>query len=287
MTLVELCAGTASVSLWALGRCAPLCGFMGSKRRWASMLVEALGVAATVPDRVVLVDAGPWGDTWLQLKDATVRRAVAGLLLAWDDRRLEDLWRDCVSAPPSSDPAQRVAQFLFLQARSAGSIPVWWNAELRRWRSPTGSRETDLELRHKGGSKREGPPCEAGNPKRRGLQRAGTLARRVAALEALPWDRVEVLHQDVRHVEPIPGAVVYIDPPYLGAPRYAALLPRFGLLDLAVRWADAGARVAVSEAEPLPLPGWTHRRLPSRKPEWVTASWPLTLPEQLQLWEAA
>src|SRR5262245_35526098 len=136
MTLVELCAGTASVSLWALGRCPPLCGFMGSKRRWAPALVEAMGCDR--PDRVVLVDAGPWGDVWTQLLNPTIRRAVAGLLLAWDARRIEDLWTECVSVPPSTDPAQRVAQYLLLQARSAGTIPVWWSGS--RWESPTGSR---------------------------------------------------------------------------------------------------------------------------------------------------
>lgn len=157
MTLVELCAGTASVSLWAMGRCRPLTGFMGSKRRWAGQLVEAMEVDR--PERVVLVDAGPWGDVWSVLQASDARAEVA-----------------------------------------------------------------------------------------------------------------------------IPGATVYHDPPYLGCPRYAELLPRADVLALAQRWADAGCRVAVSEAEPLPIDGWTARQLARR--EWVTASWQIRWPEQLSFLEA-
>jgi hypothetical protein len=45
-----------------------------------------------------------------------------------------------------------------------------------------------------------------------------------------------------------------------------------------------GARVLVSEAEALPLPGWSARRLPARKAEWVLASWQLAAEAQLALW---
>jgi hypothetical protein len=146
--LVELCAGTASVSLWALGRVGPLCGYMGSKRRWAGLLVDAMGVRD--PDRVTLVDAGPWGDVWTTLREAAGRRATAGLLDAWAETHPDQLWRDLVKTPPSTDAAQRAAQYLWLQARSAGTIPVWWNTERERWESPTGSRTEAAHLR--GGS---------------------------------------------------------------------------------------------------------------------------------------
>lgn len=305
-TLVELCCGTAALSLWALGRAVPLTGYMGSKRRWAPLLVEALG--CDKPERVILVDAGPWGDAWSVLKTPKGRASVQNWLHQLDvlveAEGLEAAWKRALE-DPSEDPGRRVAHFLWLQARSAGTIPVWWSGS--RWESPTGSRTEDahqrgsaLALRQKGGARADGPAYEAGGlerrraerggvaaPKRRGMQRPRTLLRRVAALEALPLDRLEVLHCDVRAVDPVPGAVVYIDPPYVGCPRYAATLPRFDVLDLASRWADAGARVAVSEAEPLSLRGWTSRPLPSAKPEWVTANWPIAIEEQLKLWEAA
>jgi hypothetical protein len=80
-----------------------------------------------------------------------------------------------------------------------------------------------------------------------------------------------------------PGTVVYIDPPYLHTTGYAADLGREAVLDLARRWADAGALVAVSEAEPLPLPGWhsveitgcrvgQKRTFSRQQAEWVTMS---------------
>lgn len=297
MTLVELCAGTAAVSLWALGRCVPLTGYMGSKRRWAPLLVDALG--CDHPDRVVLVDAGPWGDAWTVLREGAGRRAVVDQLTTWAGTPdMADLWAYLVaSSPPVDQPAWRVAQFLWLQARSAGTIPVWWSGT--RWESPTGARTEAahnrgggaLAKRQKGSasaiesSRRPGPAAlgHRTTDRVRGIQTPATIARRIVALDRIDWTRVDVVHAQVSTVEPAGGGVVLLDPPYAGAPRYAALLPRAEVLVLAGRWATAGSRVAVCEAEPLPLPGWTSRRLPARKPEWITASWPIALPEQLPL----
>lgn len=309
-TLVELCAGTASVSLWALGRAVPLTGYMGSKRRWAGMLVDALGVDA--PDQVVLVDAGPWGDVWSVLRDPEQRWRVAAQLDAWSVQDVGDLWdRLVVSGPPADGPAWRTAQFLWLQARAAGTIPIWWSVEHGRWRSPTGAIDAeanmDLAKRTKG---RVGRACSKGiAPSVAGVRGWGSgrrtaslIATRIRALDRLPWDRIVVHHTDLRNVPPIPGATVYFDPPYVDSPRYAALCPRADVLRTAQRWSDAGCRVAVSEKVPLVLPevrmvdgmtgaplldGWTSRSLPSAKPEWVTANWPIVLPEQLGLWFGA
>lgn len=300
MTLVELCCGTASVSLWALAQARPLTGYMGSKRRWAPLLVEALGVAA--PERVILCDAGPWGDLWqtLQQGGPQLRTELARVLEGWDRHPLQDLWRDCVSSGPMPDPILRAAQFLFLQARSAGAIPVWWCPERERWESPTGSRTEiahqrgggALALRHRGHAKKPGPAYEATAPTLRGMQHPSTIGRRLRMLERIDWARVEVLRCDVRDVQSVPGSVLYMDPPYADCPRYAALLPRVDVLALGQRWAAEGARVAISEAEPLLLDGWTSMQLPHTKPEYVTASWPIALPvppapRQLDLWSAA
>lgn len=289
-TLVELCAGTASVSLWALGRAVPLTGYMGSKRRWAGLLVDALSVDR--PDRVVLVDAGPWGDVWSVLRRPEQRWRVAAQLDAWSVQDVGELWdRLVVSGPPADSQAWRTAQFLWLQARAAGTIPIWWSEEHGRWRSPTGAvdpeADMDLARRTKGrvgrpSSKGIAPSVAGVRGWGSGKRTAGLIAQRIRAIEALPWDRIEVLHQDLRTVAPIPGAVVYFDPPYLGCPRYAALCPRADVLEVAQRWRGAGCRVAVSESSPLQIPGWTSRRLATR--EWVTASWPIVLPEQLGLW---
>lgn len=98
-------------------------------------------------------------------------------------------------------------------------------------------------------------------------------------VEQLPSQGIAVHHGDVRDVEPIPGAHVLFDPPYQGATGYEASLPREDVLEVARRWAAAGAVVAVCEAEPLPLEGWHHVDLrpvcPRREhPEWLTMSAP-------------
>lgn len=386
-TLVELCAGTASVSLWALARAAPLVGYMGSKRRLASTLCHALDVEHHPPDRVVLVDAGPWGDVWNVLRDAKARADVVFLLRdRWNNEDPHDLWERLVRIDPYADPASRVAQYLWLQARSAGTIPIWWSADHGRWESPTGSRTENAHARggsgaagrgkgsrsvrdtrggaaaQKGtnasrpdagppvgrrtswshcracdrsltqaeylrnetcdgciGSRADGPAYEAGSFARRrseppsqvdgsrgpiapghrwragcrGIQYPATIARRLLALERLPWDRIEVIHGDLRLVEPVPGSVTYFDPPYFGSPRYAALCSAVDVVAVAARHAAAGARVLVSEARPLDLDGWHHAQVSGggttsggggrSKPEWITGSWRFAVEEQLAL----
>lgn len=346
-TFVELCAGTASVSLWALARREPLTGYMGSKRRWAPLLVDALGVRD--PDRVVVVDGGMWGETWRTLSTAEGRAATCVALQDLDRLVLEcglaAVWASLL-VPPHSLPTtgERAAQYLWLQARSAGTIPIWWNGSAGRWESPTGSRTERAHQRgrlgREAGIREPGEPVHAaglepevdadggrlvyrpaeagsrklGNPhtkrndldevrggsdarnrqkqlpgegRSRGIQRPATIARRIRALDAIPWDRVQVVVGDVRDVEPIREAVVYCDPPYLRCPRYERLFPRRDVLGVAQRWADHGARVAVSEAEVLPLEGWHALRLDGPKPEFVTSNTPLRVPVQLPLFGAA
>lgn len=341
--LVELCAGTAAVSLWALGRCAPITGYMGSKRRWAALLTEVLDVDR--PDRVVLVDAGPWGEVWSILRDARARERIAQVFDALGPVGTPNkLWCAFASVRPPPDPIARTVQYLWLQARSAGTIPMWWSEERDRWESPSGSRTeiahqtrpgvaalgrvagarrrrtADIPACHQGNERELGPAYPArddgqgaralgpahdrgalrgaragavnGKPDHRGargIQHPATIARRLRALDRIDWSRVEVFHGDARALEALPGAAVLFDPPYLGAPRYAALLPRADVLEVAERWRRGGGRVLVCESEPLPLPGWTSRRLPAVRRgeaphEWVTASFvPRGLPEQLCL----
>lgn len=253
MTLVELCCGTASVSLWALAGLKPLTGFMGSKRADAPRLCEML-LGGVMPDRVILVDSGPWGDVWRTLSSGVGRFEVATLLRMWDERgRLPDVWPDLLY-PPRADAAERAAQYLCLQARSASCVPVWWSSDARRWESPSGSPSgvCALAKRSKGG--RQAGPA-------RGLVRIETLAERVDALAAIDWSRVEVITEDVGAVRPVPGSVVYLDPPYEGAPRYASLCPRSEVLRVAKWHAAAADLVVVSEGEPLPLHGWRSERL--------------------------
>ena len=67
-TFVELCAGSAAVSLaWLRAGAVPPIGYQGGKRAFAEPILNALGLAlggAGPDDRVVLVEAGPWAEAW-------------------------------------------------------------------------------------------------------------------------------------------------------------------------------------------------------------------------------
>lgn len=54
------------------------------------------------------------------------------------------------------------------------------------------------------------------------------------------------------------GTVVYMDPPYAGTTGYKHDLGRDEVVAIAEKWRAAGARVHISEAEPIPIPGWHH-----------------------------
>lgn len=398
VTLVELCCGTAAVSLRALvGRpVETLVGFMGNKQQWAGEICAALGVLEERPARVVLVDAGPWGDVWSTLQTRTNRHAAAALLREWDRGKPGDLWDRLHADAPYDDPIARICQYLWLQGRSAGTVPVWWNGEYRRgptwngkpdgailvagevvgrWESPTGSRTESaherggMSLAHRekgsgGEIKGPGPALEAsrkegrayqagalaerrrnhGGPRGvaasrskgalyrdrkveaahqvdasknaaadeladagvpgarwkmgcRGIQYPRRIAQRILFLDSLPWDRVEVIHGDVRTVTPIRGARTLFDPPYRNAPRYAVLLPRAAVVEVARTWDAGGADVLVCEREGIEeltgggSTGWSVARLPATRSEAVTANFPVRFRpgpiDQLGLWTAA
>lgn len=286
-----------------MARVRPLTGYMGSKRADAAQLCTVLDCRD--PDEVVLVDGGPWGDVWATMRDAALRARAVAYLRAWDaGGDLPTVWPTLLF-PPTDDPAHRAAQYLCLQSRAAGCIPVWWSEAAGRWESPTGSRTEqahqrgggdltartqgacDLKSRAKMGTSHTGER-KAGRLDKsrasRGLVHIASLADRVEALGRIDWGRVTVHHCDVRDVNPIPGAAVYMDPPYQHAPRYACLFPRADVLEVARRWAQVADLVVVSEAEPLALPGWHFAPLRSSgKPEWMTMSRPCPAARGLQL----
>lgn len=300
MIAVEGFAGTLSVSLYALTRrlkrpCQPFVGFMGSKRRWAPQLAAAL-FGDEAPDEVIVIDAGPWGDVW-QVLASGQRGDVVKALKDWRDRSLPALWEELSSTPPFAEPGKRVAQYLALQARVCGSLPVWWQPEgpcfamsrkgyeTRAWqpaqqmhaaRWVQGDHEAHRHARMKASS----------TPRSGGMFHVDTLIERVEAVPADVLARLTVVHGDVRSVTPIPGARVLLDPPYVGAPLYAASMERAEVLRLALRWATSAERVLVCEGEALPLDGWASWCLASN--EVVTAYGVCVAPhEQLRLpWAA-
>ena len=111
-----------------------------------------------------------------------------------------------------------------------------------------------------------------------------------AKFEASVGDMPAIVEADARGIEPgpdlPPGAIAYMDPPYMGTTGYGHDLPRSEVVALARRWAAAGAMVAISEAEPvadLVAEGWHavridgerkgHKRSFSKQQaEWLTLS---------------
>ena len=111
-----------------------------------------------------------------------------------------------------------------------------------------------------------------------GLRSPTTVARRVQNI-ARTFSRLPVRFHggDLFDVlDARAGDVVYLDPDYQGCTSYGATVPRQRLLDEAENCRARGARVTISEAVPLPLPGWWHLDLtrPGGKAEWLTMSHP-------------
>lgn len=125
----ELFAGTASLSLWLLGCPQPPCGYMGSKRRFASEIAAVAGLRSALgAGAILLVDAGPWGRTWPTLVGERGDDVVR-LLRQWaDDCDPFELWYELCASPEPVDDVEHAAAYLWLQARSASTTPVWWTA---------------------------------------------------------------------------------------------------------------------------------------------------------------
>lgn len=305
-TWVEPFAGAAAVALRLVGgpTLAPPVAWMGGKRRYARRIVDAMGVPAGRPARVVLADAGPWGWVWPLLLHPASAARVAEVLRGWTGEHPRELWDRLAAEPPREDLHGRAAQWLWLQARTASAVPCWWDGGRPKSKQDTGSTWRMGEERSKAkrgtrtiaqaggkwvmGSERRGRPQPIGQNGRDegegGFRFPGTIADRVEAI-AESFARIQVTvhpgdatgallgwHAGGAHLP----AFVYLDPPYAGATGYGWDFPRDAVLTMARTWRDVGATVAVSEAEPLGLPGWHHIELtrPGGKPEWLTLSRP-------------
>jgi len=269
VTFVELCCGTAGVSQYVVGgwRLRALTAYQGGKIRYASAILAALG-AWDRPDRLVLCDAGPWARVWQTLLVDHRWGDVQGHLAELARGQLQGaaLFQSLATCPPPADSAKWAATFLALQSASARGRPITYRPD--SWRT-AGYAHLSKAAVAKGFRDRLRP---------------GLLARRVRALSGLGWPPTTVMHCGADDVPVQADAVVYIDPPYEGTTGYADDLPRGQLLDLAKRWATAGAVVAISEAEPLPLAGWHHLAIePARRTmgqharhstEWLTINRP-------------
>ncbi len=236
MIWVEPCAGGAACALYLVGgrQCVPPVSWMGGKRYLSAAIVGAMMGERRIPDAVYLADPGPWGWVWPILRDHC--HEISTLILAWhdDENDVEAFWKRLEAAPVPTHPIERVAVWCVLQRCVWRSKPV--SIRGGRWKTDGFS------------------GVGTGKGKTLSLAHQASAVRLMSALAFVPF---HIHHGDATGIE-VPGGevFVYIDPPYVGTTGYGHALPRVRVLDLARRWQDAGAVVAVSEREPLELDGW-------------------------------
>ena len=287
---VELCAGTAAVSL-RLHRdgARPPVSRMGAKTGYADTILRVLGL---VPGQRAAAYLWCEPDPGVRLlleayRDGALAKAAAAIIRSWAGEDPRALWERLRAEGPPRCPdgdveAGEVARWTWLVLRSvafkgpqAGYMPGddedgsgrWVNTQdgaADKWgATPTlpaaiapdarqvDPREVARQLVTGHWAYRRGEPASGFAESLAGAK-IGPVADRLAACRPLP----ALIHPDARAVDPgpalPPGTVCYMDPPYVGTTGYASDLPRAEVVALALRWAAAGAVVCISEAEAIP-----------------------------------
>jgi hypothetical protein len=288
---VELCAGSAAVSLRLVGgpHANPPIGFQGGKRGYARAILGVLGLRQGLgAEEVWLNDAGPWGPVWRVLTTPGKAEDVAAIIRGWKDEEPRALW-------------DRLKAEGWGELTEAGEVAAWTvNADLSVDRSDRFSGGFDAvkcyqpsSATWQGGSpwttERAASRVEAvarwlycsgnadANGTRWGLEnrtlnhgpQSCLLTRKTLASRLSSWPTpVCAFHGSALDV-PIPedceGVFCYIDPPYQDTTGYQHDLPREDVITLARRWSDAGAVVCISEAVPIEIEGWHHVEITSER----------------------
>jgi len=261
---VELCAGLASLSLVLQGGryARPPVSRMGNKHGYALPILHVMGLrAGQGAERYLWCEPDPGCRALLHAyTDREVMQEAARIIRSWSDEEPRALWE---------------------RLRAEGEIRVGEPREV--------ARESWLLARSfafKGPSAGYMPRGDE-DGSGRSVNTPRGLARKWQTTPTLPAS----VAPDARDLAPVdlpPGTVAYLDPPYLGTTGYASDLPRAAVVDLAHCWHAAGARVYISEAEPLPeltAEGWhaveitsqrrgQKRTFSKQQREWLTCSHP-------------
>lgn len=108
----------------------PPVSWMGGKRRLARELLQLLDLVPGRPVASVVGDASWWGWVWQVVLDPDRGPAVSAWLRSWRGEPPRDLWFRLRAAGPPDDIVERAAGLLWLQARAASGVPVWWQDRL-------------------------------------------------------------------------------------------------------------------------------------------------------------
>lgn len=220
LPFIELCAGSAAVSLALFGAKPPV-SYAGNKQGYAKHILDAFGCSASTISEVILVEPGHWGATWNVLVDPVKRTETATRIRAVAALDAKTVWENSKSemTEGSSDVIRCAAHLLTIAGTHGGF--------------------------EKGGFKgkhKSRPSVDGFIPNRE------SLSKRVDELIfPKPVRTVVGRAEDVEPRE----AFCYIDPPYQSTTGYANKLDRATVVEIALRWAQCGARVVVSEACPI------------------------------------
>ena len=307
---VELCAGTAAVSLrLQFAKAKPPISRMGSKVGFADAVLRVLGLRpGQGAERFLWCDPDDGVRLLLHsYADSELAAKAAATLDSWLSRDPRELWDQLraegpVIAPESPTPTE-LARWLYLARTAYGRMPeavgkVYDNDLARGRRAPTVALSESMGRRV---HIQQANVCRDGRIDPREYARWLTI---VSGNKMIPiaydpskgkWvnaspksggisynkmDRVNprpdssrvgeerqlsgVTFADARKVSPqniaeslsgddsLPeGTIAYIDPPYVNTAGYLDDLSRKDVVKMAKEWSDAGAIVAISEAEPI------------------------------------
>ena len=264
--LIEGCAGLASLSL------AVVCGRPtdapwsrpGSKTGYSRALLRLAGLSRWRPEEIHFAEPSP--DARMMLRaypDADTLRAAAALCREWGaaagEEGQRELWaRLKAEGPPGEYSAREVARVAAVQARtvnqaglrefggrSPGDCPPQKQPDGTR-RYPNEAPAAKLEaIANAGGDWK--PNADRG----RQAYPPDHPQRHFETIAAGRWPRTR-LYRDVREIEPVADALIYLDFPYFGTMEYGpGDITRPEALEVMRRWHAAGALVMASEAVPL------------------------------------
>jgi hypothetical protein len=210
MMLVELCAGSAAVTMkWLAARAEPPLPWLGGKRNYADAILVALGLAPSGgrAGAALLVEPGPWGEAYQVWSTEAGRAATRDLLDLWTPLDPSQLWHELRETPPPTGLIHRVAVWAVLQFWSYARKPVI--AAGSGWRT-AGFNSVEAYAADYG----EQYVAPDGRTWVRKNRRLPELAQAITDLPDLSSVRVVVDYAGA--VQPVPGSTVLIDPPYVG-----------------------------------------------------------------------
>jgi len=215
---VELCSGSAAVTLALVNKQKPIVSFAGGKAGYTHEILSIFGSIS--PTSFFVNDAGNWGRTWRCIVADKKEVEMQVLLHSEENSNDARQWAIKTLDDDNANESHRSAAHLYVVASTYG-----------------GFERGGFKGRHK-----HRPNVDGFIPSRQ------TIYERLKNL-TLP-NIITATNKNALDIDPFP-ACVYIDPPYNGTTKYTATLSRQDVIQTALRWKEVGSLVVVSECEPI------------------------------------